>query len=154
MPAILLKRPVAFRVKDHADGWLLCQDEEVANREAEKMGEALVQGLYVRDGSAIAVEGQPLIDALRKLVVAARTAGGVAGRDEALCAACDHAEAQYRDYCDHVNNRVGQEILVEIVGKVIDPEAWGLAPTIEIAEGYHDRNTARAKAKLIIEILK
>lgn len=38
-------------------------------------------------------EIKPLRDALRKLVVAARTSGGVAGRDEALCAACDEAEA-------------------------------------------------------------
>lgn len=30
--------------------------------------------------------------ALRKLVVAARTSGGVAGRDDGLCLACDEAE--------------------------------------------------------------
>lgn len=30
---------------------------------------------------------------LRKLVFAARTSGGTAGRDEALCQACDEAEA-------------------------------------------------------------
>ena len=30
--------------------------------------------------------------ALRKLVFAARTSGGVAGRDELLCSACDEAE--------------------------------------------------------------
>ncbi len=29
---------------------------------------------------------------LRKLVFAARTSGGIAGRDEFLCAACDEAE--------------------------------------------------------------
>lgn len=34
-----------------------------------------------------------LYSALRKLVFAARTSGGVAGRDEGLCAACDEAEA-------------------------------------------------------------
>ena len=31
--------------------------------------------------------------AMRKLVFAARTSGGTAGHDEALCAACDEAEA-------------------------------------------------------------
>ena len=48
----------------------------------------LVQSLEEVHDSSI----QPLRDALRKLVVAARTSGGVAGRDEALCAACDEAE--------------------------------------------------------------
>ena len=36
---------------------------------------------------------ETLRESLRKLVFAARTTGGVAGRDEALCAACDEAEA-------------------------------------------------------------
>lgn len=31
--------------------------------------------------------------AMRKLVFAARTSGGTAGRDQTLCAACDEAEA-------------------------------------------------------------
>jgi hypothetical protein len=34
-----------------------------------------------------------LLPALKRLTVAARTSGGVAGRDEGLCAACDEAEA-------------------------------------------------------------
>lgn len=38
-------------------------------------------------------EIKPLRTVLRKLVDAARTSGGVAGRDEALCVACDEAEA-------------------------------------------------------------
>ena len=46
----LKKRPVAFRVKDFADGWVIFQSEEVANFEAEKTG-AVMQGLYVRDGT-------------------------------------------------------------------------------------------------------
>jgi len=33
-----------------------------------------------------------LAEALRKLTYIARTSGGTAGRDEALCAACDEAE--------------------------------------------------------------
>jgi hypothetical protein len=37
-------------------------------------------------------EIDPLRRALRKLVIAARTSGGVAGRDDGLCAACDEAE--------------------------------------------------------------
>lgn len=41
-------------------------------------------GLSMADGECI--------NALRKLVFAARTSGGVAGRDEGLCAACDEAE--------------------------------------------------------------
>ena len=44
------KRPVAWRVKDFADGWILFQDEAAAYREAEATG-ALMQGLYVRDGT-------------------------------------------------------------------------------------------------------
>lgn len=49
--AKLRKRPVAFRVKDFADGWIIFQDEQAAHREADAMGGALVQGLYVRDGT-------------------------------------------------------------------------------------------------------
>lgn len=47
------KKPVAFRVKDLADDWILFHDEEAANREAEHTG-AIMQGLYVRDGSPLA----------------------------------------------------------------------------------------------------
>jgi len=38
-------------------------------------------------------ENELLRKVLRQLVFAARTSGGVAGRDEALCASCDEAEA-------------------------------------------------------------
>lgn len=34
----------------------------------------------------------PVVKVLRKLVLMARTSGGVAGRDKGLCAACDEAE--------------------------------------------------------------
>lgn len=46
----LAKRPVAWRMKDYADGWIVFQDEEMANRMAEETG-AVLQGLYVRDGT-------------------------------------------------------------------------------------------------------
>lgn len=46
----LAKRPVAWRVKDYADSWIIFQDEKAARDEAEKTG-ALMQGLYVRDGN-------------------------------------------------------------------------------------------------------
>ena len=36
---------------------------------------------------------EELTKALRQLTFAARTSGGVAGRDDGLCAACDEAEA-------------------------------------------------------------
>jgi len=38
-----------------------------------------------------------LEEALRRLVLAARTSGGVAGRDDYLCGACDAAEALLRE---------------------------------------------------------
>jgi hypothetical protein len=38
-----------------------------------------------------------IINALRKLLFAARTSGGTAGRDNSLCAACDEAEAALAD---------------------------------------------------------
>jgi hypothetical protein len=46
----LQKRPVAWRVKDFADGWVIFQDEQRAYHEAEHTG-AVMQGLYVRDGT-------------------------------------------------------------------------------------------------------
>lgn len=48
--ADLQKRPVAWRVKDFADGWIIFQDEAQAYEEAERTG-ALMQGLYVRSGA-------------------------------------------------------------------------------------------------------
>jgi len=38
-------------------------------------------------------ENEVLRAILKRLVFAARTSGGVAGRDDALCTACDEAEA-------------------------------------------------------------
>ena len=45
----LKKRPVAWRVKDYADGWIIFQNENDAYMYAESTG-ALIQALYVRDG--------------------------------------------------------------------------------------------------------
>jgi hypothetical protein len=42
----------------------------------------------------------PLRKALRGLVVAARTSGGVAGRDDGLCTACDEAERVLQSVLD------------------------------------------------------
>lgn len=47
----LAKRPVAWRVRDFGDGWLIYQDEAGANADAEHNG-AEMQGLYIRDGKA------------------------------------------------------------------------------------------------------
>ena len=44
-------RPVAWRVHDYADGWILYGNEEAAKLESESSG-ALMQGLYVRDGTS------------------------------------------------------------------------------------------------------
>lgn len=66
------KRPVAFRVKDLADDWILFHDEEAANREAEHTG-AIMQGLYVRDGTPMVsplsreVELQEALELCKKL---------------------------------------------------------------------------------------
>ena len=54
----LAKRPVAWRVRDCADGWIIYQDEETAYWDAEQRG-ALMQGLYVRDGTPLTPEQQP-----------------------------------------------------------------------------------------------
>jgi hypothetical protein len=48
--AKLAKRPVAWRVKDFADGWIIFQNENDANIYATSVG-AQIQGLYVRDGT-------------------------------------------------------------------------------------------------------
>jgi hypothetical protein len=47
--ANLLKRPVAWRVKDYGDGWIVFQDEREAYAMHEETG-AKMQGLYVRSG--------------------------------------------------------------------------------------------------------
>jgi len=43
--------------------------------------------------------------------------------------------------------------LTEEIGKIIDPEAWGLPPTIELENDMHDRNTARDKARVILGLI-
>lgn len=43
-------RPVAFRVKDYTDGWIIFQNETDAYTYAASTG-ALLQALYVRDGT-------------------------------------------------------------------------------------------------------
>lgn len=48
--APLSKRPVMWRVKDYADGWIPFHNEEAAINASEVMG-AVIQGLYTRDGS-------------------------------------------------------------------------------------------------------
>lgn len=60
-PAGLEKRPVAFRVKDFADGWILFHDEEKALAEADETG-AVMQGLYVRDGAAPQAPGMAALE--------------------------------------------------------------------------------------------
>lgn len=45
----MAKRPVAWRVKDFADAWIIYQDEAAAYADAE-YNAAQIQGLYVRDG--------------------------------------------------------------------------------------------------------
>lgn len=44
--------PVAWRVKDYGDGWILFSDETAANKLANETG-ALLQGLYVRTGCPV-----------------------------------------------------------------------------------------------------
>ena len=44
-PEPSVEEPVAWRVKDFADGWILCHTEAQARREAEGCGN-LVQALY------------------------------------------------------------------------------------------------------------
>ena len=49
---ILSKRPVAWRVKDFADGWIIFDDEHAAYKAHEANG-GLMQGLYARDGNGL-----------------------------------------------------------------------------------------------------
>lgn len=42
----LNNKPVAWRVKDYADGWILFENEKVAIKNAEYLGSALIEPLY------------------------------------------------------------------------------------------------------------
>ncbi len=57
-----------------AEGWLVCTTSS-------------------DDHARLIAAAPELLDALRKLTFMARTGGQTAGRDDALCAACDAAEA-------------------------------------------------------------
>lgn len=48
----LVKRPVAWRVNDPANGWIIFEKEEAAYRCSEACG-GKMQGLYVRDGTPL-----------------------------------------------------------------------------------------------------
>lgn len=56
--AILKAMPVAFRFKDAVDAWVYTEDEAAANRAIERGRDS--QGLYVRDGSELVEEWQPI----------------------------------------------------------------------------------------------
>jgi len=109
----LSKRPVAWRIGPFGDRWTIYHNEDDANKHLDKLTEEnyQLQGLYVRDGAADSRGGEPtsagvwmnayadaciacdkLKTALKHLTFAARTSGGVAGRDNGLCAAGDEAE--------------------------------------------------------------
>jgi hypothetical protein len=45
-----------------------------------------------KENATLLVQAPALHDALKKIVMAARTSGGTPGRDEHLCEACDFAE--------------------------------------------------------------
>jgi hypothetical protein len=70
MMAYFIKRPVAFRVPradSAADGtttstteWRLFSDERMAHEESEAIGGVGYQALFVRDGTAIVGEWQPI----------------------------------------------------------------------------------------------
>lgn len=69
--------------KEHIAYWKKCAAD------ANTKGAALTAfGVYA--GLSMAEEDYRAV--LKKLVFAARISGGVAGRDELLCAACDEAE--------------------------------------------------------------
>jgi hypothetical protein len=73
--------------EEHIEFW-----KKAAN-EADTKGLALTAfGVYA--GLSMAEEEYKSV--LKKLVFAARTSGGVAGRDELLCSACDAAERLLR----------------------------------------------------------
>jgi hypothetical protein len=60
--------------------------------ESERQEQARLLGISGSREAALLARVARLEEALRKLTFAARTSGGIAGRDERLCAACDVAE--------------------------------------------------------------
>lgn len=69
--------------EEHIAYWKKCADD------APTKGSALTAfGVY----AGLSMAEDEYVSVLRKLVFAARTSGGVAGRDELLCSACDAAE--------------------------------------------------------------
>src|SRR4051812_46141656 len=48
----LTKRPVAWRCKDYADGWIIFQDEAAAYKYHTET-DCMMQGMYVRDASPV-----------------------------------------------------------------------------------------------------
>ena len=74
--------------KEHIAYW------KKAAADADNKGAALTAfGVY----AGLSMAEKDYETALRKLVFAARISGGVAGRDELLCSACDEAERLLSD---------------------------------------------------------
>lgn len=86
----ILSRASGKPIKDTMEPWAEARELYIGDaRAALEAARRLVQSLEeVPSSSNI----QPLRDALKRLVIAARTSGGVAGRDEVLCDACNEAE--------------------------------------------------------------
>lgn len=61
---VLAMRPVAWRCKDYADGWIIFQDEQAAYKYHEQT-DCTMQGLYVRDEKHDALDARSRDSAIR-----------------------------------------------------------------------------------------
>jgi hypothetical protein len=80
-------------------------------------------------------ENERLIAATRKLVFAARTSGGIAGHDEALCSALDAVEALLPPHRARMEND-------ELLGALKAARGYMTNAAIDLQTGTRKQNTA------------
>lgn len=122
---VLVKRPVAFRVKraDESGDWRIFNDEQQAREEADQT-DADMQALYVRDGTVITQD---------RAAVAAEVMEQCARVADAMA---DAQEATNKKYPDHAK---AYDAWVRAVDNYRD-----VAKTIrEIASGLHTADNSR-----------
>ena len=79
---------------------------QALNDKFPEAGRRAVVPLYTRPATPLADEPE-LLEALKRLLFAAQTTGGVAGRDEGLCAAIDAATAVIAKVVAHTKGAKG-----------------------------------------------
>lgn len=142
-------KPVAWRVKDYADGWIFYTDEKRARVEAKIMNGALVEPLYSADAITSPASGerdavtQAAADVLAERKRQVEAEGWMPGHDDGHTSGeLAQAAAAYAYYCTEADN--SQPPAESIFPTTWDESWW--------KPSDHRRNLVKAGALILAEI--